>query len=348
MPYVRLTQKDLKEKPREQLLNFKRTKKFLVAIDTDGCVTDNMNGKQILIFHPHFMEFYNLWEIESYYREIAEYYNLFSEHRGCNRFIAIQLILHALYERSDVQKIVKERNIRLPDLSILEDFIDYAKKNNLGLGNQSLEKYINEERPTTFGLYKLLGWSEAVNRTFPHISAEIPPFEGVKEAVQLIAQYADIIVVSQTPYDDLADYWEKYDLDQYISLIAGQEMGTKAQHIELAKKSGGYKDDEVLMIGDAIGDLKAVKSNNGLFYPVVPGEEEKSWYQFSEAFERFVQKSYFGEFEEKLLENFNKVLSQKEPWNQIGYDHVEHYKKYQNLRVQLYKKFNPTGRLLVI
>ncbi|MFN3284571.1 MAG: HAD family hydrolase, partial [Pseudothermotoga sp.] len=261
---------------------------------------------------------------------------------------AIQLILHALYERGDVQKIAKEKNIVLPDLRILEDFIDYTKKNNLGLGNQSLERYINEERPKTFGLYKLLGWSEAVNRTFPHISAEIPPFDGVREAVQLMAQYADIIVVSQTPYDDLADYWEKYDLAQYISLIAGQEMGTKAQHIELAKKSGGYNDDEVLMIGDAIGDLKAVKSNNGLFYPVVPGEEEKSWHQFPEAFERFVQGSYTGDFEERLLENFNKVLSQKEPWNQPAYDHMEHYKKYQNLRVQLYNKFNPTGRLLVV
>ncbi|MEJ5229932.1 MAG: HAD hydrolase-like protein [Pseudothermotoga sp.] len=348
MPYVRLTQKDLKEKPREQLLNFKRTKKFLVAIDTDGCVTDNMNGKQILIFHPHFMEFYGLWEIESYYREIAEYYNLFSEHRGCNRFIAIQLILHALYERKDVQDLVRTKNIKLPDLSLVEDFIDYAKKNNLGLGNQSLERYINEERPKTFGLYKLLGWSEAVNRTFPHISAEIPPFNGVEEAVKLIAQHADIIVVSQTPYDDLADYWEKYDLAEYISLIAGQEMGTKAQHIELAKKVGGYKDEEVLMIGDAIGDLKAVKSNNGLFYPVVPGEEEKSWQQFKDAFEKFIAHQYAGHFEEQLLQEFNAVLSQKEPWNQPGYDHIEHYRKYQNLRIQLYKKFNPTGRLLVI
>ncbi|MGB9820302.1 MAG: HAD family hydrolase [Pseudothermotoga sp.] len=348
MAYVRLTQKDLKEKPREQLLNFKRKRKFLIAIDTDGCVTDNMNGKQILIFHPHFMEFYNLWEIESYYREIAEYYNLFSEHRGCNRFIAIQLILRALYSRKDVKDVVERKNIKLPDLSLVEDFIEYAKGKNLGLGNQALEKYIDEERPKTFGLYKLLGWSEAVNRTFPHISAEIPPFDGVEEAVKLMSKHADIIIVSQTPYDDLADYWEKYNLAEYIDLIAGQEMGTKAQHIELAKKAGGYKDDEVLMIGDAIGDLKAVKSNNGLFYPIVPGEEEKSWREFPEAFERFLHGNYAGEYEQSLMHNFNEVLSQKEPWDQPGYDHIEHYKKYQNLRIQLYKKFNPSGRLFVV
>ncbi|AKI97429.1 hypothetical protein [Kosmotoga pacifica] len=34
-----------------QLKSLKRTKRFLVAIDTDGCVADNMNGKQMFIFH---------------------------------------------------------------------------------------------------------------------------------------------------------------------------------------------------------------------------------------------------------------------------------------------------------
>jgi len=57
MGFVRLSEQQLKDDPEQQLRNFKRTKDFLVAIDTDGCITDNMNGKQILIFHPHFMEF---------------------------------------------------------------------------------------------------------------------------------------------------------------------------------------------------------------------------------------------------------------------------------------------------
>ena len=63
MALPRLNEKQIKEDPEQQLKNFKRTKDFLVAIDTDGCVTDNMNGKQMLIFHPQFMEFYQLREI---------------------------------------------------------------------------------------------------------------------------------------------------------------------------------------------------------------------------------------------------------------------------------------------
>ena len=110
MKYERLTEKMLKDDPKRQLMNFKRSKDFLVAIDTDGCVTDNMNGKQMLIFHPHFMEFYGLWAIESYFRETAEFYNLFSKHRGCNRFIAIQLTLKALASRDDVRKKMEEEN----------------------------------------------------------------------------------------------------------------------------------------------------------------------------------------------------------------------------------------------
>ena len=55
----RLTDAQLKDDPGIQLRSFKRTRDFLVAIDTDGCITDNMNGKQMLIFHPQFMEYYD-------------------------------------------------------------------------------------------------------------------------------------------------------------------------------------------------------------------------------------------------------------------------------------------------
>ncbi|HDM70063.1 MAG TPA: hypothetical protein ENG58_01485, partial [Thermotogales bacterium] len=157
MGFVRLSEQQLREDPEYQLRNFRRTKDFLVAIDTDGCITDNMNGKQMLIFHPHFMEFYNLWDIESYFREVAEYYNLFSVHRGCNRFIAVQLTLKALESREDVKKVMEERKVKLPDVKMVDDFIEYVRKNKLGLGNPSLEKYINEEKPKFFPLYKLLG-----------------------------------------------------------------------------------------------------------------------------------------------------------------------------------------------
>lgn len=121
----------------------------------------------------------------------------------------------------------------------LDRYIRYARENKLGLGNNSLAGFL-AINPGSLSLYKLLGWSEAVNRTFPHISAKIEPSDNVKPSLQLMAEYADIIVVSQTPYDDLADYWEANGLTEYIRLIAGQEMGTKAKHIEVIKIEVGY------------------------------------------------------------------------------------------------------------
>jgi len=347
MALPRLTEKQIKEDPEQQLRKFERTKDFLVAIDTDGCVTDNMSGKQMLIFHPQFMEFYQLWEIESYYREIAEYYNLFSVDRGCNRFIAIQLILTTLQNRKDVQQVLQEKRMKLPDIESLNRYINYTKENKLGLGNPTLEEFLNQN-PLDLVLYKLLGWSEAVNRTFPHISAKIPPFEGVKECLKLMAEHADILIVSKTPYTDLANYWEAQEIARYVQIISGQEMGSKGHHIEVAKNVGKYKDDQVLMIGDGGGDLKAIKANNGLFYPTSPSQEQEAWNNFPCALEKFIQRKYKGEFEDKLLEAFKKSLLTSPPWQEDGYDHIRSYREKQEMRKALYSKLNPQGRLLVL
>ncbi len=327
--------------------SFRKTKDFLVAIDTDGCITDNMNGKQMLIFHPQFMEFYSLWGIESYFREVAEYYNLFSKERGCNRFIAVQLTLKALAKREDVNRVLSEKNVKLPDTASLDKYINDAQENKLGLGNPSLEDFL-DKNPTDLSLYKLLGWSEAVNRTFPHISAKIPPFDNVKESLQLMSQSADIMVVSKTPYRDLADYWETQGIADYVQIIAGQEMGSKGHHIEVAKKAGGYKDNQIMMIGDGKGDLKAVKANKGLFYPTPPGKEQEAWNEFPRAFELFIQGKYWGEFEKQLLTAFDKAFLTEPAWEKPGYNHISAYWEKQEIRKILYGKFNPDGRLLIL
>ncbi len=347
MSLSKLTEKQVKDDAEQQLRSFKRTKEFLVAIDTDGCITDNMNGKQMLIFHPQFMEFYSLWNIESYFREVAEYYNLFSTDRGCNRFIAVSLTLRALSSREDVQEVLKGKNMELPDTTSLTKYINYVQENKLGLGNPSLENFISKN-PTDFSLYKLLGWSEAVNRTFPHISAKIPPFDNVRESLRLMSQSADIMVVSKTPYADLADYWEKQGIADYVQVIAGQEMGSKGHHIEVAKKAGKYEDDCVMMIGDGKGDLKGVKTNNGLFYPIAPGKEQDAWNKFPEAFEIFIQRKYKGEFENHLLTAFDEAFLIKPAWEQPNYNHIAAYREKQGIRKKLYEKFNPGGKLLIL
>jgi len=347
MAFSALPKEEIVKEPEQQLKTFKKTRDFLVAIDTDGCVVDNMNGKQMLIFHPQYMEFFDLWEIESYVREIAEYYNLFSISRGCNRFLAIQHTLRDLYQRQDVLKAAKEHGVRLPPREPLESYVKDSTEKSVGLGNPSLEKFL-AARSMDFSLYKLLGWSEAVNRTFPFINPRIPLFENVRESLRLVADHADIVVVSQTPYDDLLNYWTTQNVTQYITLIAGQEMGSKGHHLEVLKKAAGYADDHVLMIGDADGDLKAVKKNNSLFYPIPAGREREAWKTFPDAFKSFLNAGYDGAREGSLLEAFAKVLLTVPPWETAGYDHAAAYREKQPIRKTLYQALNPTGRLLIL
>ncbi|HOK79486.1 MAG TPA: HAD hydrolase-like protein [bacterium] len=345
--FEKLAKQKLQETPQEYLKTFERTKDFLVAIDTDGCIADNMNAKQILIFHPLYMEFYQLWEIESYFREIAEFYNLFSVHRGCNRFLAIRYTLNALHSRQDVRNEVKKLNVTLPEIKPVEQYIEFCRKNNYGMGNVSLDQFLST-RVFDSGLYKLSGWSQAVNKALEYIVDKVQPFENVRECLEIIYKHADIAVISQTPYEDLFNYWNTHGLLKYVKVICGQEMGSKTYHIEMLKKVGKYSDEAVLMVGDAIGDFEAVKKNNGLFYPVVPGNENDSWKKFPEVFELFLTGKYHGELEQYLIGEFSKKLPDRPPWQTQGYDHTASYRKNQEIRKSLYKQFNPDGRLLIL
>ena len=87
------------------------------------------------------------------------------------------------------------------------------------------------------------------------------------------------MVVSQTPVEALEREWKENKIEKFVRLIAGQEFGTKSEHLAMAAK-GKYPDDKILMIGDAPGDFKAAKSNGVFFYPVNPGHEEVSWERF--------------------------------------------------------------------
>jgi len=345
--FERISKEDLKNCPEFQMKNFRPGKKFLVAIDTDGCVTDNMNGKQMLVFHPQYMEFYQLWDIESYFREVAEYYSLFSIHRGCNRFTAIYLTLETLHRRQDVKSAARQTHTKIPSIEPINKYIEFCNNKSLGLGNSSLEVFL-EENPMDLRVYKLLGWSEAVNRSFPFISMRIPPFENVKKCLEMMYNVADIIVVSQTPYDDLVDYWEFHDLLRYVRIICGQEMGSKSHHLKVIKENSGYLDNNVLMIGDSSGDLKAIKEDKGCFYPIFPGKENDSWQRFPGVFMTFIEGNYATHMEKKLIDEFSTVLLTSPAWEKPDYDHLQAYKEKQEIRMALYEKLNPGGNLLIV
>jgi len=153
-----------------------------------------------------------------------------------------------------------------------------------------------------------------VNQAVTDIVKGIPPFPFVRESLEKIQPAADVIVVSATPGEALVREWEEHDIAKYVAVIAGQEMGTKAEHLEYATKGRYYK-DHVLMVGDAPGDLKAAKANEALFYPIVPGKETESWKRFlKEAFDRFLKGQFAGGYERKLITEFENSLPGKPPW----------------------------------
>ena len=100
----------------------------------------------------------------------------------------------------------------------------------------------------------------------------------------------------------------------FVSLIAGQELGTKAEHLTLATQ-GRYRTGRVLMIGDAPGDLKAARQVGARFFPINPGHEEASWETFcKEAFPRFLNGTYSLPYEDDLIRQFNALLPETPPW----------------------------------
>ena len=159
-----------------------------------------------------------------------------------------------------------------------------------------------------------LEWSEAVNRSIAEIVKEVPPFPFVRESLETMEGKADVMVVSATPYEALAREWQEHGLATHVALIAGQEHGTKRDHIALAA-AGRYDPDKILMIGDALGDWNAAQANHALFYPIDPGFEDESWQRFfEEALPRFFAGTYAGPYMDAQIERFRALLPERPPW----------------------------------
>ena len=101
-----------------------------------------------------------------------------------------------------------------------------------------------------------LEWSEAVNRSIEEIVKEVPPFPFVRESLELMAGKADVMVVSATPREALEREWDEHGLREHVALIAGQECGSKKEHLALTAV-GRYEPAKILMVGDAPGDWNA-------------------------------------------------------------------------------------------
>jgi phosphoglycolate phosphatase-like HAD superfamily hydrolase len=286
------------------LADFKPQYAYFVGIDSDGCAFDSMEIKHKECFCPNIIKHWNLQPVSKYAREAVEFVNLYSKWRGTNRWPALVMVFDLLKERPEVLA----RHVQIAQALRVREFIASGKP----LSNDGLEAY-RKEHPDP-ELDRAMAWSVAVNKSIADIVFGLPPFPYVRESLELLQSKADSVVVSQTPTEALVREWEEHDISRYVRLIAGQELGTKKQHLKLTA-GGKYAPNHVLMVGDALGDLDAARGNNALFFPINPGHEEESWRRFyEEGVRKFLAGEFAGGYEAALLADFVKLLPEVPPW----------------------------------
>src|ERR1041385_7433978 len=209
--------------PAKVLRDFKPTKEFFIGIDSDGCIFDSMEIKHKECFTPMFIKHFRLQAVSKYARECWDFVNLYSKTRGMNRFPALARVVKLLDERPQV----KARGVNMPDLTALEAWIARETK----LGNATLNA---EVKNGNTGLAQVKVWSDAVNAAIADIVEGVPPFPLVRESLQKLSARADAMCISQTPAEALKREWTEHGLAQYVQVIAGQEMGTKTEHLKFA------------------------------------------------------------------------------------------------------------------
>ena len=272
---------------------FKKTRDYLVCIDSDGCAMDTMNIKHFRCFGPCMIREWNLeqWEepIQNRWNDI----NLFTMTRGINRFKALETAL----------KEIDQSYIRIDGIDELSEWVGNAKE----LSNQNLKNEI-EKNPSSI-LKKALAWSETVNVEIGSLpDEEKQPFEGVKESLEAIHKVADIAIVSSANQQAIVEEWEKHGLLEYTDILLSQNAGSKAFCIGKLLEFG-YDTKKVLMVGDAPGDRDAAQKNGVLYYPILVKREKESWeHILAEALDKFLDNSYDGEYQQDMLKRFEENL----------------------------------------
>jgi phosphoglycolate phosphatase-like HAD superfamily hydrolase len=287
----------------QSLRDFKPSKKFFTGIDSDGCVFDTMEVKHKECFAPMFIKHFHFQAASKYARETWEFVNLYSKSRGCNRVQALMLAFNLLRDRPEV----KARGVAVPDSKIVAEWMSRQHR-------PSNETLAAEVAAGNKALQPVLDWSRAVNAAVEDIVFGVEPFPLVRECLEKLTAQADAMVISQTPGAALHREWAEHRIDPYVKLIAGQEMGTKTEHLKFAA-AGKYPPENILMIGDAPGDLKAAKANGVLFFPIVPHHEEQGWKNLlEEGLPRFFSGKFAGEYENRLAAEFEANLPSDPPW----------------------------------
>jgi len=293
----------MKEFSRDDLINFLPKFRTFVGIDSDRCVFYTMEAKQKDHFHPAIIKHWGLEAIEAEVRAAAEFTYLYSTYRGLNRFLGLCKTFELLNDWPEACD-----QIELPDPTDLHIYCD----SGLPLSNATIKS--EAERTGSKLLAEAYEWSVYLNEDIDRNMPDPPPFKGVESALQRIQANSDAIVISQTQAVALLKDWYRDDLAKYVSVIAGPELGSKVDHFTMSAVDR-YAANNILMIGDAPGDMAAAHSIGCNFYPINPGHEVESWKRFmDESYALFLDGGFEPEYQKQLIKEFKALLPGTPPW----------------------------------
>lgn len=271
---------------------------FFIGVDSDGTVFNSMEIKHKRVFQPIAVELWGLQSVGGIFNEIAESINLYSAHRGVNRFAGLSMVF------AQLSRVSAQGRALVSGYENLEDFVESGE----ALSFKALSAF-NEKRCSPF-LNKVLEWSVCCDERYAAImEAEgNPPYAGVRETLSRAFPRCEIVVISSSSKITLEKDWGDAGLLDVVTRVEGQEEGTKTRQLESALR-GARRPAQTLMIGDALGDLEAARAHGMQFFPIVPGAEEASWQLLeNEAMDRFFNSTYAGDYEDEQVEAFIQVL----------------------------------------
>ena len=288
---------------RSILKSLPKRHEFLICTDSDGTVFDTMPLKH-RCFRDCLIRYFERHGLSAGQAttEVWKYVNLDSVHRGENRFRALLLALDLLRERGE----------DIPETPRLRAWVATEPC----LGNPALRKLLEQDFSEEMDL--LYRWSVDSDEAIAANVRGIPPFPHVRDVLARASESADLMVVSHTPRATLEREWKEHGIDQFVMYLAGQECGSKSDHIRYASE-GKYPPERILMIGDSPGDMAAAEANRALFFPIIPGHETESWRELSgEGLGRFLEGKFAGTYQDGLLKRFRTGLLAAPPWRQTG------------------------------
>ena len=274
------------------MLDFSKSKDFVLCIDSDGTIMDTMTIKHEKCFGPIFLKVFkirrNRKEILSYWNDV----NLYKKTRGINRFEGLVKGLEFAFSKG----------YKIDGFECFKNWVETTPQFSETLLEEEIKKY-----PLNECLNLALIWSKEVNKAIKKLPLT-QPFDGVVTTLKYAKKYVDLVGVSSANKAAVIEEWNRINILDDFKAVGCQDAGSKTDIIAQTLDKG-YEKNNVLMVGDALGDYKASKNNGVLFFPIIPKEEEKSRKRLKEeGLIKFINNEFCGAYQDSLIDEFFNKL----------------------------------------